>query len=205
MNLQRISTMSLILIPFLSLMGCGEGYESHYKVVQLGPSLLSENPGLNGTPLPPDRPSEEGEEPTLPPIGFDDPCTTQLDVDPSSQIRIQAACRTTNWEREDESLSLLTLDVERSRVAQAHAEEMVNLGYFSHIDARGENFRDRLLNAGVNFDFGGENIAYGTVLGQEVVTLWMGSGIHRRNILNATYTRVGLGYYKEYWVQILTD
>jgi uncharacterized protein YkwD len=39
----------------------------------------------------------------------------------------------------------------------------------------------------------GENIAYGTVTADEMMAMWMGSTGHRANILNASYTHIGVG------------
>lgn len=39
----------------------------------------------------------------------------------------------------------------------------------------------------------GENIAYGYATAQQVVTAWMNSPGHRANILNATFTEIGVG------------
>ncbi|MCY7364475.1 MAG: CAP domain-containing protein, partial [Frankiaceae bacterium] len=39
----------------------------------------------------------------------------------------------------------------------------------------------------------GENVAYGNVTPEQLVTMWMGSTGHRANILNAGYTHVGVG------------
>ena len=50
-----------------------------------------------------------------------------------------------------------------------------------------------------------ENIASGAETPREVVDGWMGSSVHRRNMLGAAYTRVGVGYWAGgragfYWV-----
>jgi uncharacterized protein YkwD len=58
---------------------------------------------------------------------------------------------------------------------------MVVHGYFDHRDPDGNGFRDRLIENGVQFDFGGENIAFGYFLGLEVVNTWMNSPSHRQN------------------------
>jgi uncharacterized protein YkwD len=50
-----------------------------------------------------------------------------------------------------------------------------------------------------------ENIAAGAETPREVVDGWMGSSVHRRNMLGAAYRRVGVGYWAGgrggfYWV-----
>lgn len=39
----------------------------------------------------------------------------------------------------------------------------------------------------------GENVAYGNVSPEQLVAMWMGSPGHRANILNATFTHLGVG------------
>ena len=40
---------------------------------------------------------------------------------------------------------------------------------------------------------------------QTVMTAWMNSAGHRENILNETYTKVGIGLNGIYWSQMFTD
>jgi uncharacterized protein YkwD len=39
----------------------------------------------------------------------------------------------------------------------------------------------------------GENIAYGNVSADAMMTMWMNSPGHRANILNGAYTHIGIG------------
>ena len=52
----------------------------------------------------------------------------------------------------------------------------------------------------------GENVAYGQRTPQEVMTAWMNSPGHRRNILNSRYTQIGVGSVNNgrsiYWTQV---
>ena len=50
----------------------------------------------------------------------------------------------------------------------------------------------------------GENIAKGYATPQAVVNGWMNSSGHRANILNASYTHIGVGYVAggNYWTQM---
>jgi uncharacterized protein YkwD len=67
-----------------------------------------------------------------------------------------------------------------------------------------------MTDAGYQFRAGGENIAAGYTSPQLVLTAWMNSSGHRRNILNANYCEFGVGYvrreesaYKHYWTLTL--
>jgi Uncharacterized protein with SCP/PR1 domains len=74
--------------------------------------------------------------------------------------------------------------------------------YFTHDSRDGRRFSDRIRAQG-DPEPGGENIAYGQHSAAEVVQDWMNSPSHRRNILDCSFTRIGVGFDRrgEYWVQ----
>ena len=57
---------------------------------------------------------------------------------------------------------------------------------------------------GISYKTAGENIARGYQTPVAVVNAWMSSPGHRANILNSTYTHIGVGYVSSgsYWTQI---
>ena len=57
---------------------------------------------------------------------------------------------------------------------------------------------------GITYRSAGENIARGQKTPEAVVNAWMNSSGHRANILNASYTEIGVGYVAEgnYWTQM---
>jgi uncharacterized protein YkwD len=56
----------------------------------------------------------------------------------------------------------------------------------------------------VSYSAAGENIAMGQRSAEEVVQAWMDSEGHRANILNGTFTHIGVGYIENgnYWTQM---
>jgi uncharacterized protein YkwD len=81
-------------------------------------------------------------------------------------------------------------------VARAHSLSMLRQGSFSHDDPDGTTFAARIKRAGIPWQASGENIAiYDTVQGAE--SAFMNEPRfqenHRGNILNASYTDVGIG------------
>ena len=61
-----------------------------------------------------------------------------------------------------------------------------------------------IKNFGISYKTAGENIAKGYKTPQAVVDGWMNSSGHRANILNASYTQIGVGYVANgnYWTQM---
>ena len=88
------------------------------------------------------------------------------------------------------------------KAAQGHADDMSAKRYFSHTSRDGRTFDQRIKAAGWKKP-GGENIARGFSATTAVVTAWMDSPGHRRNILDCKFRYIGVGYAAKgnYWVQ----
>jgi uncharacterized protein YkwD len=83
--------------------------------------------------------------------------------------------------------------------ARAHSRDMLEQGYFDHVDPDGRTLSTRMNEAGIPWQAAGENIAiYTTVLGAEAAFMNEPrfQHNHRANILNANYTDVGIGIVK---------
>ena len=63
---------------------------------------------------------------------------------------------------------------------------------------------DMIKNFGISYRTAGENIAQGYRTPEAVMNGWMNSSGHRANILNASYTQIGVGYVADgnYWTQM---
>lgn len=101
-------------------------------------------------------------------------------------------------------LSELGLDEELSRVARIKSQDMRDNKYFSHTSPTYGSPFDMLKKFGISYRSAGENIARGQATPQMVVNGWMNSEGHRANILNASYTAIGVGYVADgnYWTQL---
>lgn len=112
--------------------------------------------------------------------------------------------RLVNVERAKNGLSALTENWELSRVARYKSKDMHDRGYFSHTSPTYGSPFDMMKNFGISYRTAGENIAKGYATPQAVVNGWMNSEGHRANILNASFTQIGVGYYADgnYWTQM---
>ena len=81
---------------------------------------------------------------------------------------------------------------------------MRSLGYFSHTSPTYGSPFDMMKNYGIHYRAAGENIAQGQTSAQQVMNAWMNSSGHRANILNSSYTHIGVGYISDghYWTQM---
>lgn len=111
-----------------------------------------------------------------------------------------------NQERSKTGAAPLKLNAKLSAAAQKQAQNLMDTGIFSHtID--GKNVGDRATAAGYNWGRIGENIAEGQRSAADVMQSWMNSEGHRKNILNAEFQELGVGYTEDsegstYWVQV---
>ena len=115
--------------------------------------------------------------------------------------------RLTNQERAKHGLPALKADWELSRVARYKSADMRDKNYFSHTSPTYGSPFDMIKAFGIPYRSAGENIAAGQSSPQQVVQSWMNSEGHRQNILNSSYTHIGVGYaeggsYRHYWTQM---
>lgn len=113
----------------------------------------------------------------------------------------------TNAERTAKGCPALRVDERLVAAARAHSTDMVRANFFSHTGSNGSNFVAREVAAGYpRKGASAENIAWGYRTPQAVVTAWMNSPGHRKNILNCSSVAVGVGLaFKSsgsaYWTQ----
>ena len=112
--------------------------------------------------------------------------------------------RLVNEQRVKNGLKELQADWELSRVARFKSQDMKDNNYFSHTSPVYGSPFEMIKNFGISYRSAGENIARGQRTPQAVVNGWMNSSGHRANILNSTYTKIGVGYVADgnYWTQM---
>ena len=116
--------------------------------------------------------------------------------------------RLVNIERDKVGAAHLVLDGALCDAANMRAIEMDYSGNFSHTRPDGRDCFTVFSFCKISFYTCGENIAAGYPTPAAVVDGWMNSTGHKANILNAAFTKMGLGYstggggeYSHYWAQ----
>lgn len=104
------------------------------------------------------------------------------------------------------AVPVLRWDGALAKAAAAHSRDMAAKNYFSHNSKTGKSPFDRMKTAGYRYDYAGENIAAGFRTPKSVVTAWLKSTGHCKNIMNSKFTELGVGYatggyYGSYWTQ----
>jgi uncharacterized YkwD family protein len=129
--------------------------------------------------------------------------TKETEADTGLSEFEQQVVNLTNEERAKAGLPALEVDTELSKVAQAKSEDMRDNNYFAHNSPTYGSPFDMMNQFGVDYQSAGENIAKGQQTPEEVVNAWMNSEGHRKNIMNGSFTHIGVGYVEEgnIWTQ----
>jgi uncharacterized protein YkwD len=109
-----------------------------------------------------------------------------------SEVDEQTMLAQLNQSRLEHGLAPLKADPALRLLAVAHSEEMLKLGYFSHVSPSSGSPTDRAKAAGIAYTTFGENIAYAPTIDVAERGL-MRSESHRANILLPEFTRIGIG------------
>ena len=146
-----------------------------------------------------DKPGEDSNKPGN---GTDKP-----GADTQERTFAQQVVDLVNAERSKAGLGALTLDSKIEAAALVRSKEIETS--FSHTRPDGRGFSTVLMDNGITFKGAGENIAWGQKTPEDVMNAWMNSEGHRANILNARFTKMGVGYYqnnsgRNFWTQLFT-
>ena len=210
-------------VPVTALAATGTYNIPGGKMIVIGGSMNGSNcevPGFPGVNIPGvnipgiNIPGSNIPDNSLPAPDFPDnmlpdqpgnPAPDQPGTDGSQDAFANEVVRLVNEERAKAGLPALTVDRGAASAAQVRAKEIERS--FSHTRPDGSSFNSALTEAGVNFSGAGENIAYGQNSPEKVMEGWMNSSGHRANILNSSYTSIGVGHYQNtsgvnYWTQL---
>lgn len=122
-----------------------------------------------------------------------------------------------NQERAKAGLGALTSQSQLTTAAQRHSNDMATNTFMSHTGSDNSTPYSRINDTGyftnaLSYAYG-ENVAAGYATASAVMTAWMNSQVHRDNILNGTFTQIGVAYaynandtdmvYCHYWTMVL--
>ena len=133
--------------------------------------------------------------------------TTSTSTNSTTSSYANEVLKLVNAERAKAGLSAFTTNTSLTAAANKRAVEIKTS--FSHTRPNGSGFQTVLGDYSISYRAAGENIAYGQKTPQAVVTAWMNSPGHRANILNANFSKLGVGVYQSngtvYWTQEFTN
>ncbi|WP_227370127.1 CAP domain-containing protein [Halomonas sp. M20] len=108
-----------------------------------------------------------------------------------------------------EAVKPLSWSCKLEAAANAHSSNMAETNFFSHVDLDGDRVGQRVTIEGYTWRMVGENIAAGQQSGDAVLEGWLASAGHCANIMNKTFTEMGMSRldaseatYSPYWTQV---
>jgi len=103
----------------------------------------------------------------------------------------QQVIKLTNEERAKQKRAALRPNELLMKAARQHAEGLAKKNNPNEA-ADGKAALERVRALGFRFSAAGENVAFGHHTPEEVIALWLGSNIHRDNLLSSRFTQIGV-------------
>lgn len=113
--------------------------------------------------------------------------------------------RLANVERAKAGCAALSIDDKLMTAAQRHSQDQADNKKMSHDGSNGSDPGERINDAGYQWSTYGENVAWNQQSPAAVMQAWMNSDGHRKNILNCSFTEIGVGIADSngpYWTQV---
>lgn len=154
------------------------------------PAVVVPPPAPTPPPPPPPTPTPVPPTPTPPPLPPAAPPVSLVPLESSLLAGLNA-------ERAAAGLAALEVDPTLVSIARIRSNDMVQRGYFDHVDPDGRTVFDILADFSVPYAWAGENLALNNYPVDETVAVTvrelMASPPHRDNILSVHYSRIGVG------------
>jgi hypothetical protein len=99
----------------------------------------------------------------------------------------------TNAFRAFHGMTALSWNDDLASAARAHSADMVKRSYFDHYSPERSSPGDRILANGYRWTSYGENISLGHNIGISAVEAWVHSSGHRKNLLQESFSEIGVG------------
>lgn len=125
-------------------------------------------------------------------------------VAPGISAELREVVDLVNQERAKAGCKALSIDDKLMLAAQRHSQDQADHKTMTHNGSDGSDLRVRLKRVGYVYSQAAENVAWNQQSPAAVMTAWMNSTDHRKNILNCAYTEIGVGVARSngpYWTQ----
>lgn len=112
----------------------------------------------------------------------------------ATNVSVTGLLNATNQQRSNNGEGELNLNTSLTQAAQAKSYDMASHDYWAHTSPDGKAPWVFVTNAGYQYTKAGENLAYGFLTSDNVISGWMNSPEHKANILDTAYQDVGFGF-----------
>ncbi|WP_431878437.1 CAP domain-containing protein [Micromonospora marina] len=173
------------------------------------PTTAAPSPTKKATPKPnrSTAPSRQQERSSAPGGGTSGGGTTSTKATATTGLsaELQKVVTIVNQERAKAGCKALTVNAKLNLAAQRHSQDQADHQKMDHKGSDGSQPWDRVKRAGYSYRMVGENVAWNYQTPAAVMEGWMNSEGHRKNILNCSYTQIGVGVARSngpYWTQV---
>ncbi len=97
-----------------------------------------------------------------------------------------------NADRASQGIPPLVVSADLTLAANLKLDDMVQNDYFAHVSPQGVNPWYFIRRSGYVYQSAGENLAMNFGTSTQIETAWMASPEHRANILDPSFTQVGI-------------
>lgn len=134
----------------------------------------------------------------LPPVELGQPFVLAPVAVPANSTPTEQLFLYINEARRQFDLLPLTNVAPLNAAAQNHAADMAAYGFTAHTGSDGSTPEERYIGQQYPGGYAGETTAWGFEEARQAVEFWVNSPSHRRILLNAAATDVGVGFYADY-------
>lgn len=173
-TLRQITPFLFLLALFISCTGCETDLSTG--------ETLTEEPTDNGQPT-------TGEDDAMP----------ALILSLVNQNR-RNGCRCGNQNMPP--VAPVTLNAQLTAAARAHSQDQARMQRMQHKGSDGSNVGTRVTRAGYTWRNVGENVAWNYPDAGAVMTGWLNSPGHCKNLMSANFTEMGMAETDLYWTQV---
>ncbi|KAB1116248.1 CAP domain-containing protein [Micromonospora aurantiaca] len=173
------------------------------------PTTVVPSPTKKATPKPSrsTAPSRQQERSSAPSSGTSGGGSTSTKATATTGLsaELQKVVTIVNQERAKAGCKALTVNAKLNLAAQRHSQDQADHKKMDHTGSDGSQPWDRVKAAGYSYRMVGENVAWNYQTPAAVMEGWMNSEGHRKNILNCSYTQIGVGVARSngpYWTQV---
>lgn len=110
----------------------------------------------------------------------------------ASQIDPAKVIELTNTERQNAGLGKVTYNSVLSEAAAAKAADMFANNYWAHVSPTGTEPWSFISSSGYKYQHAGENLARDFSNSKDIVSAWMASSTHKKNLLDSRYKDIGI-------------
>ena len=161
-----------------------------------GPTANEPEPAADPAPEADIDPASDESEPAPPPVKRQPrPTPPPTQAAPGAKVGGGLSAQVVqlaNAERAKAGLGALTVDSRLATAAAGHSTDQATMNRMDHTGSDGSSMADRINASGFRWRALGENVAVGYQDAASVISGWMNSAGHRKNILTPGFTVIGV-------------